>query len=148
MKKVIYGSVITFSLTLSFYVMAKHFWRGEVMSQKKVCQRWGHKKFDVLKFKNAKSDKDESVRAEMACSLLKSQKKFIGKPSYEIQKILGESTGYYFSDYYPSYMIDSAQKKGQDSWQIVFLIDRKRYISEVVVHKNCCDRKKLFFKEN
>lgn len=85
--------------------------------------------------------------ASMTCSLLKNQKKFIGKWYYEIRDLLGPHSGYYFSEFFPTYLIESAKKKGKDSWQIVFLLDRKQKISEIIVHKNCCDKKKTFLND-
>ena len=107
------------------------------MSIKKVCKRWGEKPFDLRKFKGASDN--ESVRAQMACSLLKQQKNFIGKYRWKIREMFGDYDGHYFSDMFPTYMIEIAKKRGEKSWQIVFLIDRKEKISEIIVHKNCCD---------
>ena len=73
----------------------------------------------------------------MAYSLIKSEK-YLGKSVSEIRQELGDPDGYYFSDTYPAYIITDAVNKGVDVWQIVFLIDKNRKISEVVVHKNCC----------
>ena len=98
----------------------------------------GRTTLDTEKFKAA--NEDESIRAKMTCSLLKNQRKYIGKDIKEIRKIFGSPDGYYFSDMFLAYMIETAKTRQQDSWQIVFLIDRKRKISKIVVHKNCCDR--------
>ena len=76
----------------------------------------------------------------MACDLLKNQKQYIGKSISEIREIFGPYSGYYFSDMFPTYFIEIARTRQEDSWQIVFLIDRKEKISEIIVHKNCCDR--------
>ena len=119
------------------YVKAKHFWRGETMSQKKVCEKWGQVPLDIAKFKV--SEDQESIRASMACALLKNQKHYIGKDIREIQKLFGSYSGHYFSDMIPTYLIETAQKRGEDTWQIVFLIDRHEKISQIIVHKNCCD---------
>ena len=110
---------------------------GETMSIQKVCKRWGKTPFDLEKFKSASNN--EFIRAQMACSLLKKQKQFRGKDRVEIRSIFGDYDGHYFSDMFPTYMIEIAKKRGEDSWQIVFLIDRKEKISEIIVHKNCCD---------
>lgn len=53
--------------------------------------------------------------------------------------MLGDHDGYYFSDMFPAYMIHRGKTREEKSWQIVFLLDRKQRVSEVVVHKNCCD---------
>ena len=119
------------------YVKAKHFWRGETMNQKKVCETWGQAPLDVAKFKV--SEDQELIRASMACALLKNQKHYIGKDIREIQQLFGSYSGHYFSDMIPTYLIETAQKRGEDTWQIVFLIDRHEKISQIIVHKNCCD---------
>ena len=114
-----------------------HFWGGELMSQKKVCKRWGKEPFSAEKFK---ANEDPSVRAKMACSLLKNQKMYIGIDSGEMRKILGNYSGHYFNEAFPTYLIEIAKKMGDDSWQLVFLIDRQERIAKIVVHKNCCER--------
>ena len=75
----------------------------------------------------------------MACSLIKEQKLFIGKDNSEIRKELGNYSGYYFSDMYPTYIIQRGKNHQEETWQIVFLIDRNEKISDVIMHKNCCD---------
>ena len=136
MKKVLITFIMASMLPI-FYVIGKHFWRGETMNIQKVCKRWGEKPLDLEKFKSASNK--ESIRAQMACSLLKQQKNFIGKYRWKIREMLGDYDGHYFSGMFPTYIIEVAKKRGEDSWQIVFLIDRKEKISEIIVHKNCCD---------
>lgn len=127
--------ILFLSLTLVAvsYVFAQHFWRGELMSLKKVEKKWGQSEFSAERFKTA----PPSEKAKMAYSLIKS-KKYIAKSVIDIRQDLGDPDGYYFSDIYPAYIITDSQKKGDDVWQIVFLLDKNRTISEVVVHKNCC----------
>ena len=114
-----------------------HFWAGELMSRKEVCKRWGEAPFSAEKFK---ANEEASARAKMACSLLKNQKMYIGIDSGEIRKILGNYSGHYFNEAFPTYFIKRAEKMGDDSWQLVFLIDRQERIAKIVVHKNCCER--------
>ncbi|MCY4321235.1 MAG: hypothetical protein OXC37_02355 [Bdellovibrionaceae bacterium] len=138
MKMSILGIVTIISL--SSCVQAKHFWRGDLMSIKKVCKKWGNNILDVSKFKSVAGNKDEeAIRAKMTCSLIKNQKQYIGKNTLEIRKSFGNYTGHYFSDIYPTYIIQTAKTNKQNTWQIVFFIDRKRKVSKIVVHKNCCD---------
>ena len=61
----------------------------------------------------------------MTCSLLKNQKQYIGKDTLKIKKSFGNYTGHYFSEMYPAYIIETAKTKEQDTWQIVFFIDRQ-----------------------
>ena len=141
MKKISVAIIITTILLISLcYVWAKssskHFWYGDLMGEKTVCERWGEQALDVKKFKLA--GEGSSLRAKMTCSLIKNKKKFLGKDSGEIRKLFGAYDGHYFSDMIPTYLIEIASKKGQDSWQIVFAIDRHEKISDIFVHKNCC----------
>ncbi len=137
MKKLIWAVGILFIMAISIvYARKKYFNPGEFMSLKEVCQRYGTKPLNVAEFKRA--EEDRSIRAKMACSLLKNQKKYIGLDSSEIRNILGNYSGYYFNESFPTYLINHAEKKGQDVWQILFLIDKEQKISKVVVHKNCC----------
>ena len=127
-------------LSLSFFIWhlwanKYHFLGGELMSQKEVCKRWGKEPFSAEKFK---ANKEASARAKMACSLLKNQKMYIGIDSGEIRNILGDYSGYYFNEAFPTYFIQRAKKIGDDSCQLVFLIDRQERIAKIVVHKNCC----------
>ena len=69
------------------YVQTRYFWKEDFMSLKKVCQRWGEHSLDIAKFKSA--NEDESIRARMSCSLLKNQKKYIGKDRSEIRNLWG-----------------------------------------------------------
>ena len=74
----------------------------------------------------------------MACSLLKNQADYVGMHSVEIEPLFGEFTGYYYTETQPTYLIERAKTKAGDTWQIVFLIDHDRRVSEIIVHKNCC----------
>lgn len=137
MRRMIVVSIVFFGAIWAAIAGVRMFWRGETLADSKVCERWGDTPFDAKKFKDSES---EQIRAKMACSLLKNQKTFIGKDRSDIRKELGDFDGFYFSDMFPAYMIHSATTRTEDSWQIVFLIDRKEAVSKVVVHKNCCDR--------
>ena len=138
MKKIAISFSITLALIPIAYLVAKSFWRGEVMSTNRVCKKWGETTLNIKHFK--KAENDMPTRAKMACSLLKQQKNFIGKDRWKIREILGDYDGHYFSGMFPTYMIESARiTKKDESWQIVFLIDRNEKISKIIVHKNCCD---------
>ena len=108
------------------------------MSLKKVCKRWGEEPFNEAKFKSATGNEGEPIRAKMTCSLLKNQKKYIGINSLEIKKRLGDYSGYFFSESFPTYIINKATKKDRNVWQILFFIDGEHKVSKIVVHKNCC----------
>ncbi len=125
------------------YIKAKHFWRGETMNLQKVCKIWGTAPLDLEKFKQAtekETEEEESaVRAKMACSLLQTQKDYIDKDTTEIRELFGDYTGHYFIDMSPAYIIGGINKTDKNTWQIVFLINRRQTISQIIVHKNCCD---------
>ncbi len=117
--------------------VVRHFWKGETLSSSEVKKRWGNEPFDVGRFKSGNT----AIRATMAYSLMKEKKDlFIGKPAIEIRELLGPNEGYYFTDIYPVYFIQEGKDHTEDTWQIVFLIDRNEKVAEIIVHKNCCDR--------
>lgn len=114
---------------------AKHFWRGAVLSPSKVSEKWGQTSFGSKSFKEG----DEKVRASMAYSILKNKKDFIGKSVADIREQFGTADGFYFADVFPAYMIQRGKSSSEESWQIVFLLDKERRVDDVIVHKNCCD---------
>lgn len=65
---------------------------------------------------------------------------FKGKSYKEVKAALGPSDGYYFSDYYPAYLIQEGWADGKDTWQVVFMLDKNRNVEDVILHKNCCSR--------
>ena len=113
------------------------------MNLQKVCKIWGTAPLDLEKFKQAtekETEEEESaVRAKMACSLLQTQKDYIDKDTTEIRELFGDYTGHYFIDMSPAYIIGGINKTDKNTWQIVFLINRRQTISQIIVHKNCCD---------
>ena len=137
MKNIIIIFCFVSSVSSISSVSARHFWFGELMSVKRVCKKWGREALDIGRFKTA--GEDESARAGMTCSLIRSKTRYIGKKGWEIRKIFGDYSGYYFSDMFPTYLIERAKREGQDSWQIVFLLNKAGEVSDIVVHKNCCD---------
>lgn len=108
----------------------------DYLSTRETCRRWGERSLDVATFRA--SEEDKSKRAAMACSLLKSQDDYVGMHRREILTLFGNPDGYYYTEMQPTYLIEVAKTEAQDTWQIVFLIDRDRKVYEVVVHKNCC----------
>ena len=63
---------------------------------------------------------------------------YVGMHRLEIGPLFGDFTGYYFSEMVPTYLIEVAKTKADDTWQIVFLFDRDQKVTKIVVHKNCC----------
>lgn len=115
-------------------VSGSHPWLGKSLPAEEAKKRWGSEQFDETKFKNA----DQKTRAKMAYSVLKA-KNLIGLSASEVRSRLGTFDGHYFSESYPTYLIQTAEKAGEESWQLVFILDKDRKTKEVIIHKNCCD---------
>ena len=121
---------------LSFLVPMWHLVSLEYLSTYEVCRRWGERPLDIAAFRAAEGD--ESTRAAMACSLLRTQDDYVGMHRLEIRPLFGDPDGYYYTELQPAYLIETAKSMDENSWQIVFLIDRDDKVRKVVVHKNCC----------
>ncbi len=135
-KFVVLGVFFLSLLCAGLYAGAWHFLGRDFLSVSEVCRRWGERPLDVAAFRSW--EWGELTRAAMACSLLKNQDDYVGMDGSEIMTLFGEPSGYYYSETHPAYMIVVAKTRGQDAWQIVFLMDDDWKVSEVVVHKNCC----------
>ena len=123
------------SLIGSFYLYADDALLREYMPLKKVQLKWGAKiKFDPTKFKGATSE----TKATMVYDLIKN-KKYVKQPVDKVFNELGPSTGLFFSEMVPAYVIGNINEKPDELWQIVFLLTRdSKYVEKVVVHKKCC----------
>lgn len=104
------------------------------MDREEVLRRWGKKPFVLEDFKKG----NPQSRAAMAVDLIKNQKQFHGKDATEIRALLGTFSGHYFSESYPTYLIQKGNEAKPESWQLVFVIDRNDKVNDIVVHKNCC----------
>lgn len=131
MKK--FALIAIFLTTVGFggFAVAKHFWRGETMSVSRAEKLWGREDFVPAVFRAGES----KTRAKMIGSLIAS-KWFVGKSVEAIRKELGDWDGYYFSDMFPAYIVQDGRVHNGETWQIVFLLDRDRKVSEVIIHKN------------
>ena len=108
--------------------------RYEYMSLDSIKKKWGTAQFSEKKFKLA----DEIEKAKMTYSLIQN-KIYVGKPIKTVFKGLGRSTGYFFSESVPTYIIGDINEKPDELWQIVFLLSKdSKIISEVKVQKKCC----------
>lgn len=96
-------------------------------------QRWGAKPFSTKAFK----DGETQQRAEMAVNLIES-KQFIGRTPDQVKDELGPFTGRFWSYTVPAYTIEEGWKKNADNWQLVFLLNENGKVSEVRIHKSCC----------
>lgn len=111
-------------------------WKGQTLSAKEVLAKWGSQKFDAKKFKSG----NEIDRSKMAYSLLNDQS-YIGQSGSKIYEDLGSYSGFFFSDNIPAYLIQFANKPGDIEWQIVFVMDKNRKVSEVIVQEVGSERK-------
>lgn len=57
----------------------------------------------------------------------------------EIRNLFGTTDGFYFTDVYPTYLIQVGENHSEETWQIVFLLSRDRTVDSIIIHKNCCD---------
>ena len=135
MKKLIVLFLFASSI-FSGVALAQHFWRGALMPSDQIKQRWGTTKFDKTLFKNG----SVAARAKMSYDLIQS-KIYVGKSRIEVINDLGPSDGYYFSGMIPAYLLNNPTTVGADLWQLAFLLNSEGSVTEVVVHKNCCDKK-------
>ncbi len=141
MKKTIFAVLIVLALCF-FYFGAKLFFVGKFMNTDQVCQTWGDAPFSVAQFNAANGKKDEeSARAKMACSLIRSQNVYMGKNPKDIIDLLGPPTGYYNNDSVPAYVIGPEKNSKKNIWQIVFLLDQKGKVSTAALHQHCCYQK-------
>ena len=74
----------------------------------------------------------------MAYSIIKDSK-LLGKSVKFIRENLGDPDGFYFIDSYPAYIIQQGKNHEEETWQIVFKLNEKYNVREIIVHKNCCD---------
>lgn len=109
--------------------------QGETMSEELVRKKWGNDAYTAEGFRSASME----MKARMAANMLVQKSTFIGLDRSEIRKRLGDYSGYYISGMYPTYLIQEPSQQSQEAWQLVFLIDLKGKIKDLVVHKNCCD---------
>jgi hypothetical protein len=131
-NKSLFMFVLFFSIS-AFCV--QHFWRGKTISADEAVKRWGAVEFDANKFKSG----ELKTRASMAASLKRREKEFKGKSVLEIREALGPTDGFYFTDVYPTYLIQIGKNHKEETWQIVFLLNNNRRVEGIIIHKNCCD---------
>ena len=103
------------------------------LNDKEAQKRWGNKPFAIESFRKGSI----SERAAEAADLLRKQA-LVGKTADEVVEALGATSGYFWSDRFPTYFIEEGWAKKKDSWQIVFLLNTDERVTEVRIHKNCC----------
>lgn len=110
--------------------------KQKFMGIEEIRKRWGTVPFSAEKFKAAATKQ----RAEMAYDLVK-KKSLKGKSVAEVKALLGETSGYFWTERVPTYFIEEGWATKGDSWQLVFLVDNDERVTDIRVHKNCCDFK-------
>lgn len=136
MKKIVFISFLSIGVLFSIYLYAQNFWGGETLTAKEVKAKWGEQVYDAKRFK----DGDMAIRSSMAYSIM-TDKKLIGKSYKEIRELFGRPEGYYFIDAYPAYIIQRGKNQNEDTWQIVFRMNNGFSVRDIIMHKNCCDKK-------
>ena len=135
MKRIIFIGFLSIFVVASvlFAVNYKElFHRGKFLDVGEVGNKWGKAQFTKKKWQNASTEE----RGKMAASLLKQKKKYIGLFNYEITEKLGSSTSHYVSDLIPAYLIEYTGVKGDEVWELVFLIDKHNKVWDVRVHRH------------
>ncbi len=106
----------------------------EYMKLSEAEKKWGSRSFDTKRFKSG----SVRLRAQMTHSLVKN-KKYVGVSIKKVFSDLGPSTGYFFSESIPAYVIQSGGQRIRDVWQIIFLPEENsEKVKEVLIQKKCC----------
>lgn len=132
MKKLV-GIIILIAAMGGLSLYAQPFFGGKTMKKAEVQKKWGAEKLDLEKFKIG----EREIKAKMAFSII-TDKSLIGKSIDFIREKFGAPDGYYFIDIYPAYIIQEGTNSKEETWQIVFKLNEKYEVREVIVHKNCC----------
>lgn len=135
MKKWLWFLSISATLIFSFCLYAQSFWGGKTMSSNEVKAKWGSEKYDAKKFKEGTYD----MKAKMAYSIM-TDKNLIKKSFEEVKELFGPNEGFYFVDTYPTYIVQRGQNHNEETWQLVFRMDRDFRVRDIIMHKNCCEK--------
>lgn len=129
--------IISFFFLFQSVGISKTFLENQdFMSIEKAEKKYGSLPFNPDKFKTGPPE----LRAKMATSIIKT-KYYVGKTIEKVKEDLGSSTGYFWNDFIPAYLIEDGKNKDQAPWQLVFLIDQKGRVGEVRIHKNGFSKK-------
>ena len=128
--------ILTASLALILFggIMAYALRSDKTMSPSEVKKQWGHESLDIKNFKNSPHE----IKAKMAYAIM-TDKSLIGKSYEEIRNLFGPNEGYYKNDTTPAYIIYDGSKSSKDTWQLVFRMNNKYKVRDIIMHKNCCD---------
>lgn len=135
MKKYLISFGLLGVIAFSAVIYAQSFWGGKTMSPGAVKAKWGSGQFDLKKFK----DETYLTKSKMAYSIM-TDKTLIGKTYEEIREIFGQNDGFYFIDTYPTYIVQRGKNHSEETWQLVFRMDREYKVRDIIMHKNCCEK--------
>jgi hypothetical protein len=136
MKKIIrFTAIFVVLVFIGTGLAAYEFWQDKTMSASEVKTKWGNTKLDVKKFK----DSTYEEKSKMSYSVM-TDKSLIGKTYEEIREIFGPNDGHYFTDTIPAYIIQEGKTHSEETWQLVFKMDKKYRVRDIIIHKNCCDK--------
>lgn len=108
----------------------------QFMAVSEAKKRWGSIRFKAERFRAGKIIEQSA----MVVDLIKGRS-MLGKKPEEVRSLLGNFSGYFWSDFVPAYILNEGWKEGADTWQLVFLLDDNSHVKELRIHKNCCPRK-------
>lgn len=126
--------VVASALIVSAGFAAYSYWDSKTLTAVEVKSKWGTEKTDFKKFKDSSYEK----KAKMAYSIM-TDKSLLGKSYEEIRAIFGPNDGYFFSDTIPTYIVQRGKNHSEETWQLVFRMDRNYKVKEIFMHKNCCN---------
>ncbi len=121
-------------VSVSICIAGYSYWDSKTMTPEKVKLNWGSQKADLKKFKDSSYDD----KSKMAYSIM-TDKSLIGKTYEEIREIFGPNDGYFFNDTIPTYIVKDGKNKTEETWQLVFRMDKRYKVKEIFMHKNCCN---------
>src|SRR5205823_1673275 len=131
------ASIIVLSvLTFCFLALAgtkTYLEHWTYMNVSDASKRWGNKTFSPESFMKGSIEE----RAAEAADLVKKQT-LVGKTADEVVQMLGPTSGYFWSDHFPTYFVEEGWSKKKDSWQLIFLLNSDDKVTEIKIHKNCC----------
>lgn len=133
--RTLHKMIFLFSILVFISLYAGSFWRGTTLSPKEVKAKWGDLPYNSTQFKEGSA----LIKSKMAYRIL-TDKSLLGKPVKYIRETFGSPDGFYFIDIYPAYIIQEGQKAGEDTWQIVFMLNNQYRVRDIILHKNCCDK--------
>jgi hypothetical protein len=97
------------------------------------------KKFEIIACdESAFKSGSTLLRGTMASDLIKTRQ-LVGVSLESVQLRLGESTGYFWTDRIPAYLLNEGWVTDSDVGQLVFLPGRDGKVGDIVINKNCCE---------